>query len=108
MIDKNVIDYATDGTAWKTDRMNGYVKKTVLDAETYGDGAYKLTFVNASGTNYDFYFNVDSTASATAAAATDANNLTLTGELLGHILESSWNSGRASDYEDARDGGGSW
>lgn len=108
MIDTNTIQYAADGAAWKTDSMTGYVKKTVLDEETYGEGAYKLTFVNASGTTYDFYFDVDPTASATAAAATDAANLTLTGELLRHVLNASWKSGRASDYESARSGGGTW
>ena len=108
MIDINTTKYAADGTAWKTDSMTGYVKKTALDAETYGDGAYKLTFVNASGTSYDFYFDVDATASATAAAATDASNLVLTGELLRHVLNATWKSGRTADYEAARSGGGTW
>lgn len=110
---KEIIDTAQSGTAWKTPAMRGFMFKTALDAETYGEGAYTLTFRKAanSGGNpqdYVFYFNVDPTASAAAAAATSATNLILDEELLGHVLNSSWQTSTQADCENARDGGGNW
>ena len=106
MVSKSSIENASGGRAWKTASMKGYVKKTALDAATYGTGAYKLTFVKAAGTEYDFYFNVDT--SVYTSAIPNAANLTLDAELLGHMLTESWQAGTAADYETARSGGGTW
>ena len=94
------IRYAADGTAWKTPSMRGYVKKTVLDATTYGDDAFKLSFVKANGTAYDFYFD--------NGTGTSSASLTLDYELLGHILNSNWQQGTAAEFEAARGGTGTW
>ena len=108
---------AANKTAWKTTSMRGFAFKTVLDAATYGDGAYTLTFReganDTSGStpvpvDYTFYFNVDPTKSETAAAVSDADDLVLDTELLGHILKSSWMQGTYDDYEAARGGTGKW
>lgn len=113
MITASQLRAAANGTAWKTASMRGYLFKTVLDADTYGAGAYTLTFRKASNSggnpqDYVFYFNVDPTASAAAAAATSATNLILDEELLGHVLNSSWQTSTQADCENARDGGGNW
>ncbi len=113
MITASQLRSAANGTAWKTASMRGYLFKTVLDADVYGDGAYTLTFRKAensggSPVDYVFYFNVDATKSATAAAATSATNLVLDEELLGHVLNSSWQTSTQADCESARDGGGNW
>jgi len=100
MMDIDQIRYASDGTAWKTPSMRGYVKKTVLDAETYGDNAFKLTFVKANGTAYDFFWD--------NGTGTSSSSLTLDYELLGHILNSNWQQGTASEFEAARGGTGTW
>lgn len=100
MIDIDQIRYAADGTAWKTPAMRGYVKKTALDADTYGEGAFKLTFVKANGTAYDFFWD--------NGTGTSSSSLTLDRELLGHILNSNWQQGTAADYEAARGGTGTW
>lgn len=113
MITINQLRAASSGTAWKTSSMRGYLFKTSLDAETYGTGAFTLTFRKAANyqdnpVDYVFYFNVDQTASATAAAATSATNLILGEELLGHILNSQWQTSTQADCESARDGSGDW
>lgn len=105
---KEIIDTAQSGTAWKTPSMRGFMFKTSLDAETYGEGAYTLTFRKAanSGGNpqdYVFYFNVSTSASAPSAA-----NLILDKELLGHILSNNWQTGKLEDFEAARTGSGNW
>ena len=106
MITSSQIRTASNQTAWKTASMRGYLFKTALDAETYGAGAYKLTFKKNDGTGYDFYFNVDTTVyTGTIPNATD---LVLDAELLGHILNQSWQTSTAEDCEQARTGGGSW
>lgn len=106
MIGNNMIEYAADGAAWKTPSMKGYIKKTVLAAETYGEGAYKLTFVKADGTSYDFYFNVDT--SVFTGTIPDASNLTFDRELLGHVIDNNWIAGTAAEFEAARSGTGTW
>ena len=106
MINISTTESAKTGKAWKTRAMKGYLKKTALDAATYGAGAYKLTFKNASGTEYDFYFNVDTTVYT--GTIPNATNLVLDAELLGHILNDSWLSGDAADFEAARAGNGTW
>ncbi len=106
MINLSTIESAKNGKAWKTRAMKGYLKKTTLAAETWGEGAYKVTFVNASGTEYDFYFNVGTTVYT--GTIPNAANLTLDMELLGHILNDSWFSGEAADFEQARGGTGTW
>lgn len=108
---------AANKTAWKTTSMRGFAFKTVLDAATYGDGAYTLTFReganDTSGStpvpvDYTFYFNVDPTKSEAAAAVSDADDLVLDTELLGHVLKSSWMQGTYDDFEAARGGTGKW
>ena len=106
MIGKSTLANASNNTAWKTASMKGYVKKTNLDAATYGTGAYKLTFVKAGGTSYDFYFNVDTTV--WTSAIPNASDLVLDAELLEHLLNDRWTSGTAAEYEAARSGGGTW
>ena len=114
MFTQSTVKSASSGTAWKTDSMRGYAFKTALNAETYGAGAYTLTFREAENDNgnpvdHVFYFDVNPAASATAASVTDADDLLLDKELLGHVLTSSWNVGTAADFETARvGGGGTW
>lgn len=100
MISKTSVDAAKDGAAWKTSTMRGYLKKTVLDPETYGERAYKLTFVKADGSEYEFYFD--------NGTGKNATNLVLDIELLGHILNSQWQSADAAVYEQVRGGTGVW
>lgn len=113
MITDTTLRGAPGGTAWKTSSMRGYLFKTALDSETYGAGAYTLTFRKAADDNgapvdYVFYFNVDAEASAEAAAAESADGLVLDAELLGHILKATWLSGAAADFEAVRSGTGDW
>lgn len=107
MITSSTVRTASSGTAWKTTTMRGYVYKTALDETQYGEGAYKLTFKDAAGTEYDFFYNIDSEAPS-AALAVDATNLVLSKELLGHVLTAVWQSGQAEEFEQVRDGEGSW
>lgn len=105
MITINQLRAAADGTAWKTSSMRGYLFKTVLDPTTYGTGAFSLTFRKAENyqgnpVDYVFYFNNTSGTSAT--------NLVLDAELLGHILNSQWQTSTQADCESARDGSGDW
>jgi len=111
MINPSTIQYAASGTAWKTSSMKGFIYKTVLAAETYGEGAYKLTFrkaanVNGNPVDYDFYFNVDT--SVYTGTIPDATDLVLDKELLGHILDTNWIAGTVDEYEAARTGNGTW
>lgn len=100
MISKTAVDVAKDGSAWKTATMRGYIKKTVLDPETYGEKAYKLTFVKADGSEYDFFFDNGTGKSSTT--------LILDSELLSHILNTAWQSADAATYEQVRGGNGTW
>ena len=113
MMDIYTINNASGGRAWKTASMRGYVFKTVLPAETWGAGAYKITFREAANdsitgnpVDYDFYFNVDTTVYT--GDIPNATNLNLDIELLRHILTANWQQGSAADYEAARDGTGTW
>ena len=100
MISKTAVDVAKDASAWKTATMRGYIKKTVLDPETYGEKAYKLTFVKADGSEYDFYFDNGTGKSSTT--------LILDSELLTHILNTVWQSADVATYEQVRGGTGTW
>lgn len=100
MISKTQVEAARTGTAWKTATMRGYVKKTVLDEAAYGEDSYKLTFVKADGTEYDFYFHNTS--------GEDSTTLNLDGELLDHILNPYWQTGDVETFEQVRDGEGAW
>lgn len=118
MITDMQIRTAADGTAWKTATMRGYLFKTKLNADIYGANAYTLTFREAANYNgnpvdHVFYFDVDNdvltaynTAHSTSYTATDATDLDLLKELLLHILNSQWQSGKATDFELVRDGTG--
>lgn len=118
MITDMQIRTAADGTAWKTSTMRGYLFKTALDAEIYGQGAYTLTFregsdYNGNPVDYVFYFNVDNdvltaynAAHSTSYTATDSTSLKLLKELLLHILNSQWQQGKKDDFELVRDGTG--
>ena len=112
MITITQLKVARSGTAWKTSTMRGYLFKTALDAETWGDGAYKLTFREAENDNgqpvdHDFYFDVN-TAVYTGTIPNDTT-LILDIELLGHILNASWQTSTADECELARIGsGGKW
>lgn len=113
MITENDTKYAPDGTAWKTKGMKGYVYKTALDPDKYGEGAYMLTFRKAEDQSHQpvdawFYFDVDRTASQEAAAAADCTDLNLSGELLKHLMNGNWVTGKKEEYEEARTGGGEW
>lgn len=119
MISREQLDYATDGTAWKTPSMRGFIFKTVLNETTYGAGAYKLTLrkaANDGGNPQDevYYFNIDSTkADVNPSDAHTAANVTQTlvfdKGLMGHILNSNWIQGTYADFEAARTGsGGDW
>lgn len=94
MITENSIRIAQDGTAWKTPLMLGYIKKTVLDAATHGENAYKLTFVKKDGSEYPFFFDNGTGVSAT--------NLILDKDLLKNLLISNWSTGKAEVFEQAR------
>jgi hypothetical protein len=100
MINKSTVEFAADGTAWKTTTMRGYIKKTVLDEATHGEKSFKLTFVKADGSEDDFYFG-----NGTGVSSSD---LILDQELLNHILVSQWQSGTVGDFEQIRDGNGVW
>lgn len=107
MISREQLDFAADGTAWKTPAMRGYIKKTVLAAETHGENAYKLTFREAADdiqtgdpVDYDFYFD--------NGTGTSSTSLKLGKELLVHILNANWQQGIAEDFEAARSGEGTW
>lgn len=110
MITDMQIRTAADGTAWKTATMRGYLFKTKLDEDTYGKGAYTLTFreaANSSGgtpVDHVFYFDFDPASSGGASVV--QGSVTLGLELLNHILNSQWQSGKASDFELVRDGTG--
>ena len=112
MLTSTQLKVAQSGTAWKTNTMRGYLFKTALTAETWGDGAYKLTFREAENDNgqpvdHDFYFDVD-TSVYTGTIPND-ETLMLDYELLGHVLNASWQSSSAADCEIARVGsGGKW
>jgi hypothetical protein len=112
MITQSQLAAASSGTAWKTASMRGYLKKTALDAATYGTGAYKLTFREAanddgSPVDHDFYFNVDTTV-YTSPIPNDTT-LVLDFELLRHVLTANWQTSTAEDCEAARVGtGGKW
>lgn len=118
MITQMQIKTAADATAWKTSTMRGYLFKTALNPEIYGAGAYTLTFREAANHNgqpvdHVFYFDVDAatlaaynTAHSTSWTATDSTSLSLLKELLLHILDSNWTSGKKSDFELVRDGSG--
>lgn len=113
MITSSQLRTAANGTAWKTASMRGYLFKTALAAETWGAGAYKLTFREAENyqgnpVDHDFYFNVDTTV-YTSTIPNDTT-LNLSYELLGHILMSSWQTSTAEECERARVGvsGGKW
>lgn len=107
MITDSTIRTASSGTAWKTTVMRGYIKKTALDATQYGQGAFKLTFKNAAGTEYDFYYNVDAEAPS-ASLAVDADDLILDRELLDNVLKAIWQTGTVDEFEEVRDGQGVW
>lgn len=100
MITETMVRVAKDGTAWKTSTMKGYLKKTTLDEATYGEKAFKLTFVKADGTEYDFFFD--------NGTGQNSSNLMLDIELLKHILNSLWQSADAATYEQVRAGDGIW
>ena len=113
MITDTQLKSAATNTAWKTTSMRGFLFKTALDADTYGTGAYTLTFreganVGGSPVDHVFYFDVDATKSATAAAVEDADDLLIDAELLRHILKGSWMQGTYADFEAARGGTGKW
>ena len=124
MITKTTITTASDLTAWKTASMKGYLFKSVAK----GDGAtgFWLVFVPAgagtitinsstgavtasSGTITCFKFNSDGTLASWSSGG-DNNNVEvdLGAELLGHIINSSWQTSTQSDFEASRSGGGEW
>ena len=115
MVTLQQIRTATDGAAWKTGTMTGYLFKTVLDPDTYGRGAFTLTFRESKDDDNDtpsdvsddtpvdhvFYFDVDATKSETAASVVQGE-VDLDFELLGHVLSSQWVQGRKEDFEIVR------
>lgn len=100
MINKTTVEAAKDGAAWKTSTMRGYIKKTVLDPATYGERAYKLTFIKADGAEFDFYFD--------NGTGENSTELMLDIELLNHLLNPQWQSANASIFEQVRGGTGIW
>lgn len=126
MIDIDQLTYASDGTAWKTPSMRGYLFKTNLDAATYGENAFSLTLRKAADYDHDsdpstpnvpndtvYYFNIDAAkAAVNPSPAYDAAHATQTlvfdKELMGHILNTNWQQGTVEDFESARDGSGIW
>ena len=116
MITITQLNMAKNNAAWKTNTMRGYLFKTELPAQTWGAGAYKLTFREAendtSGStpvpkDHDFYFNVDTNVYDDTIP--NDTTLDLDIELLGHILNASWQSFTKDECEIARVGtGGKW
>mgnify|MGYP007037218321 FL=1 len=94
MVRDSSVRIAQDGAAWKAPMMSGYLKKTMLDAETHGKGAYKITFVKKDGSEFDFFFD--------NGTGISANNLILDKDLLENLLVADWASGKAADFEAAR------
>ena len=94
----NAVENLRDGYAAKRPSWGGYVKKVVTDAD---DGAYKLTFKNRAGTEYEYTYN----GTAWTAPATTVPFDT---EMLEAMLADDWQTGTTAAFESARSGSGTW
>ena len=71
---------------------------TKWDLYTLIPEEYKIVFHNRAGTTYEFFYNTPS-----GVSRTDATNLNLSKELLGHMTKNDWFEGLAADFAAAAD-----
>lgn len=97
--------------AMKRPSMRGYFKRGELSTATgtEGDCTFELIGRDNDGTSGDPtpYVKFDYDASVKSFTLhTGSTAINLTGELLGELVADDWETGKAEDYEQARDGAG--
>jgi hypothetical protein len=94
MLTLSEIVRASDGTAWKTPTMRGYIFKGPTDA----NGDFVIGLQPASGSDrYDYTYTA-STGKLTAPATPAP----LDGQLLGLLMETNWLRATKAEYEGSR------
>lgn len=97
----NAVSMLNDGRAAKRSSWGGYVYRT--DTAQSTDGSYSLTFKNRTGTEYAYSYN-----GTTGAWTAPSTKVPFDSDIMASMIANDWTTGKKTDFETARAGGGIW